>query len=156
MKKCIAFHSYKGGTGKTTLAANFAALLAKKGYKVFLLDFDVYSPSLQSYFEIDPKKWINDFLFEKAELEEVLMDLTPLIEGGEGSGKSTGGLWINEQLTETDMHNFLMNETGMKVLSTFPCYSDIQFRKEFLTLLNQPEHHFAKGFEESGQAVETI
>jgi len=84
------------------------------------------------------------------------MDLTPLIEGGEGSGKSTGGLWINEQLTETDMHNFLMNETGMKVLSTFPCYSDIQFRKKFLTVLNQPEHHFAKGFEESGQAVETI
>ena len=90
MSKCIAFHSYKGGTGKTTLAANFAASLAKKGYKVFLLDFDVYAPSLQSYFEIDPKKWINDFLFEKAELKEVILDLTHLIEG-----KSTGGqLWV--------------------------------------------------------------
>src|SRR5215467_14976092 len=96
LSKCIAFHSYKGGTGKTTLAANFAASLAKKGYKVFLLDFDVYAPSLQSYFEVDPKKWINDFLFEKAELKEVVLDLTPLIKGSgnegsgnEGSGKST-------------------------------------------------------------------
>jgi MinD-like ATPase involved in chromosome partitioning or flagellar assembly len=95
LSKCIAFHSYKGGTGKTTLAANFAASLAKKGYKVFLLDFDVYAPSLQSYFEIDPKKWINDFLFEKAELKEVVLDVTPLIEGGGGSGKSTSGqLWV--------------------------------------------------------------
>ncbi|MGA9153848.1 MAG: P-loop NTPase, partial [Candidatus Nitrosopolaris sp.] len=71
MARCIAFHSYKGGTGKTTLAANLAALLTTKGYSVVLLDLDVYAPSLQLYFETDPKKWINDFLFEKAELKEV-------------------------------------------------------------------------------------
>jgi len=95
LSKCIAFHSYKGGTGKTTLAANFAASLAKKGYKVFLLDFDVYAPSLQSYFEIEPKKWINDFLFEKAELKEVVLDLTFLIEaGGDGSKSTSGQLWV--------------------------------------------------------------
>jgi len=63
LSKCIAFHSYKGGTGKTTLAANLAALLAKNGNRVFLLDLDFYAPSLQSYFEAQPKKWINDFLF---------------------------------------------------------------------------------------------
>ena len=48
MTKCIAFHSYKGGTGKTTLAGNFAAVLAKLGFRVCLLDLDVYAPSLQS------------------------------------------------------------------------------------------------------------
>jgi MinD-like ATPase involved in chromosome partitioning or flagellar assembly len=78
MPNCIAFHSYKGGTGKTTIGANFAALLAKKGYRVFLLDLDVYAPSLQTYFnEKRPKKWINDFLFGNAEVEDILMDLTP-------------------------------------------------------------------------------
>ena len=81
MPNCIAFHSYKGGTGKTTIGANFAALLAKKGYRVFLLDLDVYAPSLQTYFnEKKPKKWINDFLFGNAEVDDILMDLTPTLD----------------------------------------------------------------------------
>jgi chromosome partitioning protein len=79
LTKCIAFHSYKGGTGKTTLAANFAALLALRGYRVVLLDLDVYAPSLQSYFDANPKKWINDFLFDKAQIEDVLLDFTPIL-----------------------------------------------------------------------------
>src|SRR5919108_2390998 len=80
MPNCIAFHSYKGGTGKTTIAANLAALLAKKGYRVFLLDLDVYAPSLQAYFDTEPKKWINDFLDGNAEIKDVMVDLTSVIE----------------------------------------------------------------------------
>ena len=104
MTKCIAFHSYKGGTGKTTLAANFAALLAKKGYRAFLLDLDVYAPSLQSYFDTEPKKWINDFLYDNAELKEVVLDFTPVIDRIGGSSTSNnletkrkakgGQLWV--------------------------------------------------------------
>ena len=79
MTKCIAFHSYKGGTGKTTIAANFAVLLARKGYRVFLIDLDVYAPSLHAYFEKEPLKWLNDFLWSSAEVDDVMMDLTPTI-----------------------------------------------------------------------------
>lgn len=79
MTKCIAFHSYKGGTGKTTLAGNFAAVLAKSGSRVCLLDLDVYAPSLQSYFMIEPKKWINDYLYSDADVGEVMQDLTPKV-----------------------------------------------------------------------------
>jgi MinD-like ATPase involved in chromosome partitioning or flagellar assembly len=80
MTKCIAFHSYKGGTGKTTIAANFSALLAKKGYNVYLLDLDVYAPSLGSYFDIyEPKKWINDFLLGNATVDDVCLDITKRI-----------------------------------------------------------------------------
>jgi chromosome partitioning protein len=79
MTKCIAFHSYKGGTGKTTLAGNFAAVLAKSGFRVCLLDLDVYAPSLQSYFMIEPKKWINDYLYSEADIGEVMQDLTPKV-----------------------------------------------------------------------------
>jgi chromosome partitioning protein len=89
LARCIVFHSYKGGTGKTTLSANFAALLAKKGYSVILLDLDVYAPSLQLYFETDPKKWINDFLYENAELKDVVLDFTQLIESLETHRGST-------------------------------------------------------------------
>ena len=63
--KVIAFHSYKGGTGKTTLAVNLSANLASKGYNVLLVDMDVYAPSLYVYFNIQPKKWINDYLNDK-------------------------------------------------------------------------------------------
>jgi chromosome partitioning protein len=81
MPKSIVFHSYKGGTGKTTLAANYAALLARKGFRVFLLDLDVYAPSLQTYFEIEPDRWINDFLTGDTELNDVIVDLTSVVMG---------------------------------------------------------------------------
>jgi cellulose biosynthesis protein BcsQ len=99
MSKCIAFHSYKGGTGKTTIASNFAALLAKKGYNVFLLDLDVYAPSMQSYFKKEPKKWINDYLYSNAELDDILLDLTPTIseknyDGAKNKNHANGKLWV--------------------------------------------------------------
>jgi chromosome partitioning protein len=79
MPQCIAFHSYKGGTGKTTIACNLAAMLSFKGYNVSLLDLDVYAPSLHAYFEYDPDKWINDLLFENADLSDIMIDMTPTL-----------------------------------------------------------------------------
>jgi MinD-like ATPase involved in chromosome partitioning or flagellar assembly len=76
MPQCIAFHSYKGGTGKTTIACNLAAMLSVKGYNVSLLDLDVYAPSLHAYFEYTPNKWINDLLFENSDLNEIMVDMT--------------------------------------------------------------------------------
>ncbi len=76
MPRCIAFHSYKGGTGKTTIACNLAAMLSLKGYNVSLLDLDVYAPSLHAYFDYSPKKWINDLLFENSDLNEIMVDMT--------------------------------------------------------------------------------
>jgi chromosome partitioning protein len=81
MTRAVAFHSYKGGTGKSTIGSNMAALMAKRGLKVVLLDLDVYAPSLQGYFHWNPKKWINDFLFENAEADEIIEDLTGVLKG---------------------------------------------------------------------------
>jgi chromosome partitioning protein len=94
MTKCIAFHSYKGGTGKTTIASNFAALLARKGYRVFLLDLDVYAPSLQAYFEKEPTKWINDFLWNNAKVDEVLVDLTSTTYSNSNGPGDRGKLYV--------------------------------------------------------------
>src|ERR687893_458233 len=79
MSRCIAFHSYKGGTGKTTIACNLAAMLSLRGYNVTLLDLDVYAPSLHAYFDYSPNKWINDLLFENSELNEIMIDMTPTL-----------------------------------------------------------------------------
>ena len=79
MSRCIAFHSYKGGTGKTTIACNLAAMLSLKGYNVSLLDLDVYAPSIHAYFDHSPNKWINDLLFENSELNEIMVDMTSTV-----------------------------------------------------------------------------
>ena len=80
MTKCIAFHSYKGGTGKSTISSNLSATLARKGLTAVLLDLDVYAPSLQDYFQWQPQKSINDYLFENATVDEVIHDLTPVLK----------------------------------------------------------------------------
>ena len=96
MAKCIAFHSYKGGTGKTTLACNLAGSLAKKGHRVFLLDLDVSAPSIQAYFEKEPKKWVNDFLLDTADVDDFALDLTYLINGNDKNvtQENKGKLWV--------------------------------------------------------------
>jgi chromosome partitioning protein len=95
MPQCIAFHSYKGGTGKTTIACNLAAMLSFKGYNVSLLDLDVYAPSLHAYFERTPNKWINDLLFENSDLHEIMVDMTPTLRRYSDNGtKKIGKLLV--------------------------------------------------------------
>lgn len=96
MSQCIAFHSYKGGTGKTTIACNLAAMLSFKGYNVSLLDLDVYAPSLHAYFGHNPDKWINDLLFENSDLNSIMVDMTPAVSkySASGSDKKLGRLLV--------------------------------------------------------------
>ena len=54
-KFTIAISSAKGGVGKSTFATNIALALKKIGYKVGLLDADIYGPSIPKMFGIDEK-----------------------------------------------------------------------------------------------------
>jgi ATP-binding protein involved in chromosome partitioning len=53
IKNKIMVMSGKGGVGKSTVAANLAAQLALKGFKVGLLDSDIHGPSIPKMFGIE-------------------------------------------------------------------------------------------------------
>ena len=56
IKNIIAVASGKGGVGKSTITSNLAVSLAKMGFKVGVLDADVYGPSQHLMFNVEQEK----------------------------------------------------------------------------------------------------
>jgi len=74
LTKTMAFHSYKGGTGKTSLVVNLGALYAKQGANVCILDYDFRAPSLNVLFKAKPKLWLNDYLDGRCDINDTILD----------------------------------------------------------------------------------
>lgn len=50
MSSIVTFYSYKGGVGRSMALANVAVLLAKRGLRVLVVDWDLEAPGLERYF----------------------------------------------------------------------------------------------------------
>lgn len=75
----ISIHSFRGGTGKSNTTANIAALLARKGYRVGVVDTDIQSPGIHVLFNMNEEDMhfsLNDYLWGKCDIQQATYDVT--------------------------------------------------------------------------------
>ncbi|MFF1557432.1 AAA family ATPase [Streptomyces sp. NPDC058279] len=70
MTRTIVVHSHRGGTGKSSVLANLALLIAAEGRRVGVVDTDIQSPTLDLLFRIGPGSGsLADYLLGRCEIE---------------------------------------------------------------------------------------
>ncbi|MFC2059590.1 MinD/ParA family protein [Chloroflexota bacterium] len=80
MTKIISIHSFRGGTGKSNITANLAAIMASGGIKVAVVDTDIQSPGVHVIFGFDESNMtysLNDYLWGKCDISQAAYDVTP-------------------------------------------------------------------------------
>ncbi|OAI57666.1 CDP-3,6-dideoxy-D-glycero-L-glycero-4-hexulose-4-reductase [Planctomyces sp. SCGC AG-212-M04] len=84
MAKVISIHSFRGGTGKSNLTANLAAQLARRNFRVGVIDTDIQSPGIHVIFALKPASVtlaLNDYLWGRCKVEEAAYDVTAAAVG---------------------------------------------------------------------------
>jgi len=103
----ILVSSGKGGVGKSTIASNIAISLAESGYKVGLLDSDVYGPSIPRIFNINQKPDIKDGLIQPHEEQNI-----KLISMGFLVPEGSALVWRGPMLTKAIHQLFKLTNWG--------------------------------------------
>ncbi|WP_127089602.1 MinD/ParA family ATP-binding protein [Aquabacter cavernae] len=91
MTRIVSTHSYRGGTGKSTITANLAFLLASQGAKVGVVDTDILSPGIHVLFGLEAGSTpytLNDYLWGRCSIEQAAVDVTARVfpNGGHNGG----------------------------------------------------------------------
>jgi MinD-like ATPase involved in chromosome partitioning or flagellar assembly len=87
MARTIAIHSFKGGTGKSTLSANLSIALALKRKKVAVMDMDLEGPGLHVILGLDPYELpftLNDVLTKGVQPEQAAVKMNDRLHLAKG------------------------------------------------------------------------
>ncbi|MDR2906340.1 MAG: MinD/ParA family protein [Helicobacteraceae bacterium] len=134
--RVIAVTSGKGGVGKTSISANLAYLLAKRGYHVGLFDADIGLANLDVMLGVKPEKNIMDLIKGDCKIEDVIMRIeeTLFLVPGENGGEilKFGEQFVLDrfytELKKLDFLEYLIIDTGAGIgenVRTFLMASDI-------------------------------
>ncbi|NET58922.1 MAG: MinD/ParA family protein [Symploca sp. SIO2E6] len=83
MSKIVSIHSFRGGTGKSNSTANIAAIVARHGYRVGIVDTDIQSPGIHVLFGFNEKNIdysLNDYLWGRCKIEDTAYDVTTVLQ----------------------------------------------------------------------------
>ena len=89
----IAVASGKGGVGKSTLTANLAVSLAKMGFKVGVLDADIYGPSMPIMFDVENEKPLSIEVDGKSKMKPIESYEIKLLSIGFFTSPSQAVIW---------------------------------------------------------------
>jgi ATP-binding protein involved in chromosome partitioning len=89
----IAVASGKGGVGKSTVTANIAVTLAKMGFKVGVLDADIYGPSMPIMFDVENEKPISIDVDGKSKMKPIVSYEIKLLSIGFFTSPSQAVIW---------------------------------------------------------------
>jgi len=89
----IAVASGKGGVGKSTTTANLAVTLAKMGFKVGVLDADIYGPSMPIMFDVENEKPISVDVDGKSKMKPIESYEIKLLSIGFFTSPSQAVIW---------------------------------------------------------------
>jgi len=125
VKNIIAVASGKGGVGKSTVAANIACSFSKKGYKVGLLDLDIYGPSLPIILGINESPQIT----QDKKLIPLNWNGLKVLSFGFISGNDSPAIWrgpLVARMTEQFFRDVLWGDLDYLILDLPPGTGDVQ------------------------------
>ncbi len=124
VRHVVAVSSGKGGVGKSTVSTNLAAAWAKKGYRVGLLDADIYGPDIPTMFGATERPRIQDDMVVPVEAHGVkLMSLGFLVDD------ETPAIWrgpIIMGIVRQFLHQVVWGELDYLVVDLPPGTGDAQ------------------------------